>query len=159
MLSSLAQNQMQLQENNTVMMTDLLSSHHNLYVLADVEVYDGRTARLQDWLLQVEKASELTKIELYEIAFTKSHGSPHKITKNMGPGKSWSAVKERLEESYSLFELHLNFEWCYGLLLPCLNHYLGVLWPMFCRNFEMSYEYSVVGSLVGLRDIRFSGVG
>ena len=38
MLNSLAQNQMQLQENNTVMMTDLLSSHHNLYVLADVEV-------------------------------------------------------------------------------------------------------------------------
>ena len=51
MLNSLAQNQMQLQENNTVMMTDLLASHHNLYVLADVEVYDGKTARLEDWLL------------------------------------------------------------------------------------------------------------
>ena len=46
--------------------------------------------------------SELTKIELYEIAFAKSHGSPHKIIKNMGPSKSWSAVKARLEESYSL---------------------------------------------------------
>ena len=32
MLNSLAQNQMQLQENNMVMMTDLLSSHHNLCV-------------------------------------------------------------------------------------------------------------------------------
>ena len=36
MMNTLAQNQIQLQENNTVMMTDLLSSHHNLYVLADV---------------------------------------------------------------------------------------------------------------------------
>ena len=41
MMNTLAQNQIQLQENNTVMMTDLLSSHRNLYVLADVEVYDG----------------------------------------------------------------------------------------------------------------------
>ena len=84
------------------MMTDLLSSHRNLYVLADVEVYDGKTAKLEDWLLQVEKASELTKIEPYEIAFAKSHGSPHKIIKTMGPGKSWNMVKTRLEESYSL---------------------------------------------------------
>ena len=84
------------------MLTDLLSSHHNLNVLADIEVYDGRTVRLEDWLLLVEKASELTKIEPYEIAFAKSHGSPHKIIKNMGSGKSWSAVKARLEQSYSL---------------------------------------------------------
>ena len=84
------------------MMTDLLYSHHNLYVLADVEVYDSRTTRLEDWLLQVEKVSELTKIEPYEIAFAKSHGSPHKIIKNMSPSKYWSAVKARLEESYSL---------------------------------------------------------
>ena len=76
MMTTLAQNQIQLQENNTVMMTDLLSSHHNLYVLADVEVYDGKTAKLEDWLLQVEKASELTKIEPYKIAFAKSHASP-----------------------------------------------------------------------------------
>ena len=48
MLNSLAQNQMQLQENNTVMMTDLLSSHHYLFVLADVEVCDARTASLED---------------------------------------------------------------------------------------------------------------
>ena len=102
MMNTLAQNQIQLQENYTVMMTDLLSSHRNLYVLADIEVYDGKTAKLEDWLLQVEKASELTKIEPYEIAFAKSHGSPHKIIKTMGPGKSWSAVKTRLEESYSL---------------------------------------------------------
>ena len=102
MLNSLTQNQMQLQENNTVMMTDLLSSHHNLHVLADIKVYDERTARLEDWLLQVGKASELTKIKLYEITFAKSHGSPHKIIKNMGPSKSWSAVKARLEKSYSL---------------------------------------------------------
>ena len=47
MMNTLAQNQIQLQ-NNTVMMTDLLSSHHNLYVLADVEVYDGKTAKLED---------------------------------------------------------------------------------------------------------------
>ena len=71
-------------------------------MLADIEVYDGRTARLEDWLLQIEKASELTKIEPYEIVFTKSHGSPHKIIKNMDPSKSWSTVKARLEESYSL---------------------------------------------------------
>ena len=72
MMNTLAQNQIQLQENNMVMMTDLLSSHRNLYVLADVEVYDRKTAKLEDWLLQVEKASELTKIEPYEIAFAKS---------------------------------------------------------------------------------------
>ena len=102
MMNTLAQNQIQIQENNTVMMTDLLSSHRNLYVLADVEVYNGKTAQLEDWLLQVEKASELTKIEPYEIAFAKSHGSPHKIIKTMGPGKSWNVVKTRLEESYSL---------------------------------------------------------
>ena len=88
MMTTLVQNQIQLQENNTVMMTDLLSSHHNLYVLADVEVYDGKTVKLEDWLLQVEKASELTKIKPYKIAFAKSHGSPHKIIKTMGPGKS-----------------------------------------------------------------------
>ena len=102
MMNTLVQNQIQLQEKNTVMMTDLLSSHHNLYVLADIEVYDGKTAKLEDWLLQVEKASELTKIEPYEIAFAKSHGSPHKIIKTMGPEKSWNVVKTRLEESYSL---------------------------------------------------------
>ena len=102
MMTTLAQNQIQLQENNTVMMTDLLSSHRNLYVLADVEVYDGKTAKLEDWLLQVEKASELTKIKPYKIAFAKSHGSPHKIIKTMGPGKSWNMVKTRLEEIYSL---------------------------------------------------------
>ena len=92
MMTTLAQNQVQLQENNMIMMTDLISSHRNLYVLADVEVYDGKTAKLENWLLQVEKASELTK----------SHGSPHKIIKTMGPGKSWNTVKTRLEESYSL---------------------------------------------------------
>ena len=102
MMNTLAQNQIQLQENNMVMMTDLLSSHHNLHVLADVEVYNGKTAKLEDWLLQVEKASELTKIEPYEIVFAKFHGSPHKIIKTMGPGKSWNVVKTRLEESYSI---------------------------------------------------------
>ena len=65
-------------------------------------MYDGKTAKLEDWLLQVEKASELTKIEPYEIAFAKSHRSPHKIIKTMGPGKLWSVVKTRPEESYSL---------------------------------------------------------
>ena len=34
--------------------------------------------------------------------FAKSHGSPHKIIKTMGPGKSWNVIKTRLEESYSL---------------------------------------------------------
>ena len=102
MMNTLAQNQIQLQENNTVMMTNFLSSHRNLYILVDVEVYDGKTVKLEDWLLQVEKASELTKIEPYEIAFAKSYGSPHKIIKTMGPGKSWNVVKTRLEESYSL---------------------------------------------------------
>ena len=102
MMNTLAQNQIQLQENNMVMMANLLSCHHNLYVLADVEVYDGKTVKLEDWLLQVETASELTKIEPYKIVFAKSHSSPHKIIKTMGPGKSWNAVKTRLEESYSL---------------------------------------------------------
>ena len=86
MMNTLAQNQIHLQENSTVMMTDLLSSHCNLYVLADVEVYDGKTAKLEDWLLQVEKASELTKIEPYEIAFAKSHRSPHKSSRQWVQG-------------------------------------------------------------------------
>ena len=44
----------------------------------------------------------MTKIEPHEIVFTKSHGSSDKIIKNMDGGKSWSTVKARLEESYSL---------------------------------------------------------
>ena len=100
MMNTLAQNQIQLQENNMVMMTDLLSSHYNLYVLADIEVYNGKTVKLEDWLLQVEKASELTKIEPYEIVFAKSHSSPHKIIKTMGPGKSWNAVKTISKRGY-----------------------------------------------------------
>ena len=47
MMTTLAQNQIQLQENNTVMMTDLLSSHPNLYVLADIEVYDGKNSEIR----------------------------------------------------------------------------------------------------------------
>ena len=75
----------------------------NSFVLDDIPVFDGLKGSIdfETWLLELDKVVEITGMNVWELAFSKSSGTPHKMIKHLRREKSWEYIKEKLQITYS----------------------------------------------------------
>ena len=103
MLSKLVEHQAAMQDKNLKVMETLVNCSTNAFVLDDVPVFDGLKGSidLKNWLLELDKAVEVTGMNISELAFSKSSGTPHKMIKRLRREKTWEFIKEKLQITYS----------------------------------------------------------
>ena len=96
-LSHIVEHQNNLQEKNLEIMERLVSRSTNSFVLDDIPVFDGLKGSVdfENWLLELDKAAEITGMGMLELVFSKSSGTPHKMIKRLQREKSWEYIKEK----------------------------------------------------------------
>ena len=77
----LGENSIAMQRKTSEMMYEFVRGQKASNVLADIKVYNSTGMKLENRVLQVEKAAEVTNMNPSEITFMKSNGTPHKILK------------------------------------------------------------------------------
>ena len=102
-LSKLVEHQAAMQDKNLKVMETLVNCSMNAFVLDDVPVFDGLKGSIdfENWLLELDKAVEVTGMNISELAFSKSSGTPHKMIKRLRREKTWDFIKEKLQITYS----------------------------------------------------------
>ena len=102
-LSKLVEHQAAMQDKNLKVMETLVNCSTNAFVLDDVPVFDGLKGSIdfEHWLLELDKAVEVTSMNISELAFSKSSGTPHKMIKRLRGEKTWDFIKEKLQITYS----------------------------------------------------------
>ena len=103
MLSKLVKHQAAMQDKNLKVMETLVNHSTNAFVLDDIPVFDGLKGSIdfENWLLELDKAVEVTGMNISELAFSKSSGTPHKMIKRLRREKTWEFIKEKLQITYS----------------------------------------------------------
>ena len=103
MLSKLVEHQAAMQDKNLKVTETLVKCSTNAFVLDDVPVFDGLKGSIdfKNWLLELDKAVEVTGMNISELAFSKSSGAPHKMIKRLRREKTWDFFKEKLQITYS----------------------------------------------------------
>ena len=93
-LSRLVEHQAAMQDKNLKVMETLVNRSTNAFVLDDVPVFDGLKGSIdfENWLLELDKAVEVTGMNISELAFSKSSGTPHKIIKRLRREKTWEFI-------------------------------------------------------------------
>ena len=68
------------------------------FLLQDISVFNGHdTTQLEDWLLDIETAADLTAESRTKLAQAKSKGLTHTlITEAIMSGKTWDNIKDLL---------------------------------------------------------------
>ena len=102
-LSQLLQHQQTIQVKNLQVMESLVNRSTNSFVLDDIPVFDGLRGSVdfETWLLELDKAVEITGMSMMELAFSKSSGTPHKMIKRLRREKSWDFIREKLQITYA----------------------------------------------------------
>ena len=102
-LSQLVEHQKVLQDKNLKIMEKLINKSTNSFVLDDIPVFDGVKGSIdfETWLLKLDKAVEITSMNVSKLAFSKSSGTPHKMIKHLRREKLWEYIKEKLQITYS----------------------------------------------------------
>ena len=102
-LTQLVEHQKVLQDKNLKIMEKLINKSMNSFVLDDIPMFDGLKGSInfETWLLELDKAVEITGMNVSELAFSKSSGTPHKMIKRLRREKSWEFIKEKLQITYS----------------------------------------------------------
>ena len=102
-LTQLVEHQKVLQDKNLKIMEKLINKSTNSFVLDDIPVFEGLKGSIdfETWLLELDKAVEITGMNVSELAFSKSSGTPHKMIKRLRREKSWEYIKEKLQITYS----------------------------------------------------------
>ena len=102
-LSKLGEHQAAMQDKNFKVMETLVNWSPNAFVLDDIPVFDGLKCSIdfENWLLELDKVVEVTGINISELAFSKSSGTPHKMIKRLRWEKTWEFITEKLQITYS----------------------------------------------------------
>ena len=95
-LSKLVEHQAAMQDKNMKVMETLVNCSTNAFVLDDIPVFDGLKGSIdfENWLLELDKAVEVTGMNISELAFSKSSGTPHKMIKRLRREKTWEFIKK-----------------------------------------------------------------
>ena len=101
-LGSILNNQQSLQEETISMMNKMSKSHGNEQFIHDIPMFNGKNVDFDEWIVQIEKVSNLTGEPEYILTLAKSSGTPYKMTSQTFSNTAWSKLKKRLEEVYSL---------------------------------------------------------
>ena len=103
-LSTIMKQQVVIQDQNLKVIEKLVNRSTNAFVLDDIPVFDGNSKYsidFENWLLELDKAVEITGMGILELAFSKSSGTPHKMIKRLRREKTWEFIKEKLQITYS----------------------------------------------------------
>ena len=85
-LSTIMKQQAVIQGQNLKVIEKLVNRSTNAFVLDDIPVFDGHSKYsidFENWLLELDKAVEITGMGILELAFSKSSGTPHKMIKRL----------------------------------------------------------------------------
>ena len=98
-LSKLVEHQAAMQDKSLKVMETLVNHSTNAFMLDDVPVFDELKGSIdfENWLLELDKAVEVTGMNISELAFSKSSGTPHKMIKSLRWEKTWDFIKEELQ--------------------------------------------------------------
>ena len=96
-LSKLVEHQAAMQDKNLKVMEMLVNRSTNAFVLDDIQVFDGLKGSIdfESWLLELDKAVEVTGMNISELAFSKSSGTPHKMIKRLRREKDMGVHKRK----------------------------------------------------------------
>ena len=87
-------------------------------LLQDISVFNGHdTTLLEDWLVDIETAADLTVESRIKLAQTKSKGLPHTlITEAIMSGKSWDKIEDLLQLKICNSDIHTSISplWRYN---------------------------------------------
>ena len=103
-LFTIMKQQAVIQDQNLKVIEKLVNRSTNAFVLDDIPVFDGNSKYsidFENWLLELDKAVEITGMGILELAFSKSSGTPHKMIKRLRREKTWEFIKEELQITYS----------------------------------------------------------
>ena len=102
-LSHVVQQQAEMHQKNLEVMQSLVNSSTNSFILEDVPVFDGLKGSIdfEQWLLELDKAVEIMRMTMLQLAFSKSTGTPHKMIKRLQKDKSWLYITEKLQITYA----------------------------------------------------------
>ena len=102
-LSHVVQQQAEMHQKNLEVMQSLVNRPTNSFILDDVPVFDGLKGSIEfeQWLLELDKAAEITGMMMLQLAFSKSTGTPHKMIKQLCKIKSWLYIKEKLQITHA----------------------------------------------------------
>ena len=90
-LSKLVEHQAAMQDKNLKVMETLVNRSTNAFVLDNIPVFDGLKGSIdfENWLLELDKAVEVTGMNISELAFSKTSITPHKMIKRLRREKTW----------------------------------------------------------------------
>ena len=102
-LSHVVQQQAEMHQKNLEVMQSLMNHSTNSFILDDVPMFDGLKGSIdfEQWLLELDKAAEITGMTMLQLAFSKSTGTPHRMIKRLQKDKSWLYIKEKLQITYA----------------------------------------------------------
>ena len=109
-LSKLVEHQAAMQDKNLKVMKTLVNRSTNAFVLDEIPVFNGlkSSTDFENWLLELDKAVEVTGMNISELAFLKSSGTPHKMIKRLRREKTWDFIKEKLQITYSKLAMDVH---------------------------------------------------
>ena len=85
------------------MMNEMSKRHENEEFICDIPMFNGKkTIDFHEWIVQIEKVSNLSGKPQYNLALAKSSGIPYKMISQTPSNTAWSKLKNRLQEVYSL---------------------------------------------------------
>ena len=102
-LSHVVQQQAEMHQKNLEVMQSLVNRSTNSFILDGVPVFDGLKGSIEfkQWLLELDKAAEITGMTMLQLTFSKSTGTPHQMIKWLCKDKSWLYIKEKLQITYA----------------------------------------------------------
>ena len=83
------------------MMNEMSKRHENEDFIHDIPMFSAKNKDFDEWIVQIEKVSNLIGEPEYVLTLAKSSGNPYKMISETSSNTAWSKLK-RLQEVFSL---------------------------------------------------------
>ena len=75
------------------MMNEMSKRHENGKFIHDIPMFNGKNIGFDEWIVQIEKVSDLIGKPEYVLALAKSSGTPYKMISQTPSNTTWSELK------------------------------------------------------------------
>ena len=92
-LGSVLSSQQSLQRETISMMNEMSKRHENKQSIHDIPMFNGKNIDFHEWIVQIEKVSNLTGKPEYVLALAKSSSTSYKMISHTPSNTAWSKLK------------------------------------------------------------------
>ena len=86
-------NQQSLQRETITMMNEMSKRHKNEQFIHDIQIFNKKNIGFDEWIIQIEKVSNLTSKPEYILTLAKSVSTPYKMISQTPSNTAWSELK------------------------------------------------------------------